>query len=131
MGMRRRNIHTWETIGIMPNLKTALYHSERKLRRDLKSRGVECPELRTAPAQTFPQTIDGGTVHFVLLRPSDQPLWSQLALLAHEATHIAERYFEELGESDPGSEDWASAVQSASGCLFDAHLRWLEGRKDG
>lgn len=110
----------------MPNLETALYHSETKLHRDLLSYGIECPELLDAPAQTFPKTIDGSTLHFVLLRPSDQPVWSQLALLAHEATHIAERYFEEFGEDEPASEERAYVVQSAAGCLFNAHLRWLE-----
>lgn len=129
--MKRRKIHTWESRGVMPSLETALYHDEAKLRRDLLSHGIECPELAGAPAQTFPATLNGGTVHFVLLRPSEHPVWAQLALLAHEATHIAESYFDEFGEEEPGSEERAYAVQAASGCLFDAHLRWLEGRKDG
>lgn len=128
--MRRQKISTFASVGVMPNVETALYHDEAKLRRDLVSRGIECPELSGAPAQTFPETLDGGTVHFVLLRPSDQPLWAQLALLAHEATHIAERYFEELGEDEPASEERAYVVQSASGCLFDAHLRWREKHGD-
>lgn len=131
MAVKRRKIDVWESNGVMPPISTALYHDEAKLRRDLLSRGVECPELQGAPAQTFAARIDGEEVHFVLMREGDAPLHMQLSLLAHEAVHIAERYFDALGEEEPASEEWAYAVQAASGCLFDAHLRWLEGRKDG
>lgn len=123
-GLRKRKIDVWESKGVMPGLSVALYHDRKRLVRDLNSRGVTDLNLSDAPAQTFPEKVGGETIHFVLMLPSDRPLWAQLALLAHEAHHIAQRYFEELGEERPGEEAFAYATQAAAGCLFDAHLRW-------
>lgn len=123
----------WESKGVMPGLSVALYHDGRKLVRDLGSRGVTDINLSDAPAQTFAEKLGGETIHFVLLRPSNKPMWAQLALLTHEAHHIAQRHFEELGEEHPGEEEFAYTTQAAAGCLFDAHLRWCQkgGREHG
>ncbi len=118
---------------VMPDLHVSLYHNRNKLQRDLRSRGIELNLSTGCDAQTFTLDVDGTDIAFVLLESCDGPLWEQLALLAHEATHVAVRYFEGIGEEEPGNEELAYAVQGAAGCLFDMHLTWLEkqkGKKD-
>ena len=125
---KKRKISTIAT-PVMPDMHVSLYHSRNKLQRDLRSRGIEQDLSTGCDAQTFTLDVDGTDIAFVLLDPCDRPLWEQLALLAHEATHVAVRYFEGIGEEEPGNEELAYAVQGAAGCLFDMHLEWLEKQK--
>lgn len=125
---KKRKISTIEA-STMPHMHVTLYHDRDKLSRDLRSRGIEMDFSASGNAQTFTLDIDGTDIAFVLLDPCDWPLWEQLALLAHEATHVAVRYFEGIGEEEPGDEELAYAVQAAAGCLFDMHLEWLDKQK--
>ena len=126
---KKHKIHCIQAV-VMPDMRVALYHDRDKLQRDLRKRGIEQPLATGCDAQTFTFDIDGKNIAFVMLEQSDYPLWEQLALLSHEATHIACRYFEGLGEEEPGSEELAYAVQAAAGCLFDMHLEWVKKQKE-
>ena len=53
----------------------------------------------------------------------------QYALLAHEAVHVAQRYFEDIGEEDPSEELRAYAVQAVTQHLVYEHTEWLKKRK--
>ena len=115
--------------GIMPPMEVALFHSRAKLKKRLAERGHEIELLKGFPGQTFSLWEDGTLIHFVLVENiEDIEIYDQLALLAHEGTHIASHYFESIGEEEPAEEEWAYAVQAACAALFDMHLAWREGR---
>lgn len=129
---KKRKVHAVESC-VMPHMHVSLYHDKDKLQRDLRSHGIEEPLETDCDAQTLTVDLDGLRIGFVLMEPADMPLWEQLGLLAHEATHVAVRYLEGIGEEEPGNEELAYAVQAAAGCLFDMHLSWFEkqkGKKD-
>lgn len=114
--------------GIMPPMEVALFHDRTKLKKRLAERGHEIELLKGFPGQTFSLSEDGAMIHFVLLELDDGiELCEQLALLAHEGTHVASHYLDSIGEEEP-AEEWAYAVQSACSALFDMHLAWREGR---
>lgn len=46
-----------------------------------------------------------------------------LALLAHEASHVVDAYFEEMNEAHPASEQRAYALQSVAQALFAEAFR--------
>ena len=125
---KEREIHAIET-PTMPSMHVALYHSRNKLQRDLRDKGIEQSLSTGCDAQTFSNEIDGTTIHFVLIEGTERELWEELALLAHEATHVAMRYLADLGEEEAADEELAYAVQAAAGCLFDMHLSWLDKQK--
>lgn len=54
---------------------------------------------------------------------------SMLAMLAHEATHLALRHLRDLGEEDPAEEELAYHVEQMSLSLFEQFLEWLDGQK--
>ena len=130
---KKRKIHFVQSAA-MPEMNVALYHDRDKLQRDLRNRKIETPLFSGSAAQTFTLDVKGKEISFVLMElPTSHPLWVQLGLLAHEATHVATQYFAGIGEEEPGEEELAYAVQAAAGCLFDMHLSWLdkhEGKKN-
>ncbi|WP_165170639.1 hypothetical protein [Adlercreutzia sp. ZJ242] len=123
---KRHKIEVFESIGVLPSVSVSLYHDRNKLSRDLRERRIEKDLLVNCHAQTFGADYGKGLVYFVLMEErQNHPLWQQLSLLAHEASHIACRYFESIGESEPAEEERAYVTQAVAGCLFDAHLQWL------
>lgn len=114
----------------MPPMEVMLFHSERKMMRNLAERGVTFKQMENVDATTTAITLDDGSrVYAVLLRMeqlADTPLDAQRSLLVHEAVHVAARYFEDMGESHPGEEELAYTVQLASSLLFELHDRYLE-----
>lgn len=128
--MKKRKIKTLET-NTMPTVEYALYHSRKKLMRDMESRNIELI-IKDAPAQTFPVKIDGCDMSVVLIDmdviENDVPLANRLSALAHEAVHVAYNYFEMMGEEEPAEEEMAYAVQFITDGLFGVHLDWLDKR---
>lgn len=127
---KKHKIPCIEAIGVMPSITVALYHDRNKLSRDLRERGIEQHLSANCSAQTFHDNYGKGEIYFVMMEDCwEKPLWFQLAILAHEASHIVSYYFDDLGEEEPGEEERAYAMEAVAGCLFDAHLAWLEKRK--
>lgn len=116
---------------ILPTLDVSLWHSRKKLCKRFINRDLEAPRLLDAPGQAFGKHDGCCFTWFVLIEVDvdEVPLYSQLALLAHEATHVANWYFETHGEDEIGEEAYAYTVQAICDALFDEHLRWLEKRK--
>ena len=50
----------------------------------------------------------------------------EIALLANEAVHVAQGYFEDIGESDPSDEFEAYVVQGITQHLVGEHLKWRD-----
>lgn len=126
--MKKRPIKCLLT-AVMPDVEYTLYHSREKLERDMKSRDIEVV-LKDCPGQTFTVKLDGADVSIVLMDMNmispDEPLVHQLSLLVHEATHIVNNYFEDIGETDPGEEENAYVTQYVSDGLISCHLKWLD-----
>lgn len=51
---------------------------------------------------------------------------AMLAMLSHEATHLALRHLKDLGEEEPAEEEVAYHVEQMSLVLFDQFLSWLD-----
>lgn len=129
MGKKRKGMDCIVSGGVMPSMEVALFHKRKRLKKQLAEYGVETPLAEGVPAQTFAIERDGQEIHIVLIENvGDCELHEQLALLAHEATHVANAYFDFIGEGEPAEEEWAYAVQTACSCLFDAHLSYMDGR---
>lgn len=125
MGKTHR-IDTWEC-SVMPKLNVALYRDRAKLARDLSERSLEVPQLCDSPAQTFSCQTEFGFCAFVLLESDLNPTSHKvLGLLAHEAVHVACRFFEAIGEEDPAEEEFAYAVGSVASALIHDQLKWGE-----
>lgn len=109
---------------MMPELEVALYTDRLEMIGALAERGVLLPPGDGAEGKAVPVTLDGSLCVFVLLDVrEDRPLHARLGLLAHEAVHAAQFYFDDLGEGDPGDEEFAYAVGAVSSALFDDYLR--------
>lgn len=129
MGRKRKEVDCVRTCGLMPSVEVSLWHDREKLKKRLAERDVEIALDRKCEGQTF--TIDTGDadVHFVLIEGFEKhEMCYQLGLLAHEATHIASRHFEAIGEEEPAEEEWAYAIEAICSALFDMHLAYVEGR---
>lgn len=65
----------------------------------------------------------------VYIKPNIENSWIQDAgLLAHEAVHVMQGYFDALGEEEPGDEMQAYIVQAVSQYLWEKHFDWKERR---
>lgn len=126
--MKRRRIEGF-AVWPMPKVEVSLYHSGKKLLRDLRSWGLNEKLIDGAPGQTLVRHIDGEYVSFVLIDmklAKDAKLSNQLALLAHEASHIVNWYFDcAILEDHPAEEERAYVLQFIAESLFDLHIRYL------
>lgn len=68
---------------------------------------------------------DGGRCAIVAIRIDDQPGVEIAGLLVHEAVHIAQDYFEHIGERHPASEQQAYAIQSIAQELMAEYARQI------
>lgn len=109
-----------------PCIEIKLFHSLDEYAQALK-RHNEVADIRNCDAHTTPVRASGcRTVHYVGItgnRTLSQE--RQLACLVHEAVHICQSYFDEIGEDKPGHEEQAYVIQSICECLFEQHLQWL------
>jgi len=73
-------------------------------------------------------TSDGKAASIVCIKANrDRPGIEVAGLLIHEAVHIWQRYCEWYGETNPGSEQEAYAIQSISQELMTEYARRLDG----
>lgn len=127
---KRKPIDCIEVNATLPTLTVSLWHDQAELGKRLCERGIPADFLKS-DAQTFAAELDGEPVNFVLFEcEGDVPLHEQLALLAHEAVHVTDSFFERIGEEEAGNETYAYVVQAACSALFDAHLAWI-GKQEG
>ena len=130
---RSKKKHLIYETSVMPPMAVTLYRGLDELREGFAERGADAEAaiaklVRDVGAQTWVERLEGFSVSVVLIEDEDAPLHQRLALLAHEATHVATRWCEAIGEEDPGEEEFAYAVQAACGVLFDEYLA-KEGQK--
>lgn len=119
--------------GILPEMLIRLTHSEQKRTRYLKKfeGNAAVDEFgdvgKSAEACTdcLMDRKHGGKVYVVWMRPDlDSDAAHDAAVLAHETTHIAIDYLEEIGEDEPGEEMRAYVVQCVVEYLVDEHAKW-------
>ena len=114
------------TVSILPDIDIKLVHSDRKAEKIMNGFGLDCDPINChAQTSYIRDNKTGAGFHLVVMRtPVDTPHWQESGLLCHEAVHIAERYFEEIGEEQPGEEERAYVVQSVASLLIDEHFKW-------
>lgn len=114
---------------VMPSIELKLYHDRDKLIKDFDKQSINA-YLPEAPAQTITTEIkDGSTVSFVLIEDDTDTYERQLALLCHEAVHVAQDYFERIGEKKPAIEEQAYVNHAVFQCLAVEHRKWLDKHK--
>ena len=96
-----------------------LFHDRKRCKRFLKKAKFDDVELY----DTEGQMIYAGGVAVVLMEHAGRRS-TELALLVHEAYHVAEAHMAWLGEDDYGEESMAYLIQTISGGLFEAHEKW-------
>lgn len=107
----------------------ALCLHEDQLRYALKRLGVKehVDFLRSTHCNAtvhFMLNQDGKACAIVCLGKHDTRTPIEIAgLLVHEAVHIWQNYCEDIGETNPGSEQEAYAIQSISMQLMDSFVR--------
>lgn len=113
---------------LLPRISIALVHSSKKARRYLGQYGVDA-ELGSRGARTVSFSNGFETKNLVIMHDRGGEPEQQYALLAHEAVHVAQRYFEDIGEEDPSEELRAYAVQAVTQHLVYEHRKWLKKSK--
>ena len=101
-----------------------LFHDRKKCKKFLKRAKFNDVELY----DTEGQMIYADGVAVVLMEHMGRRS-TELALLVHEAYHVAEAHMKWLGEDDYGEESMAYLLQVISCGLFEAHDKWLEKRE--
>lgn len=101
-----------------------LFHDRDKCKRFLAKIHVKPTEFFDTGGQMFYH--DGTAV--VLMEHTGKPE-TEMALLVHEAYHVAIAHMEWLGEDEAGEETMAYLIQTISNGLFIAHEKWQ--RKKG
>ena len=101
-----------------------LFHDRKKCKKFLKRAKFNDVGLY----DTEGQMIYADGVAVVLMEHVGRPS-TELALLVHEAYHVAEAHMKWLGEDDYGEESMAYLLQTISCGLFEAHDKWLEKRE--
>ena len=125
---------------LLPGIKVKLVHSRAKADKFLKKRDlgyIDMPQDVGAVTCFIPDEDNG--IFLVLMNrelPTDNnEACAQYALLAHEAVHCKQRYFENIGEDNPSHEVEAYVVQAISQLLIIEHSDWMlkkhdQGRKE-
>ena len=104
---------------MLPEFEVALWHSRKRMLRRLGSRGLS-PKLLEWPCAQV--TVCGNAYHVLDESPKGAPEHERLALLAHEAVHVALGHLRSIGEERYGDEELAYTVQAACAALFEAHI---------
>lgn len=110
----------------MPTIELKLFHDEQKYIKALDRQKVVVYLTKSDAEVCTTEIKDGTVVSFVLIRETDCSYEQQLALLCHEAVHIAQDYFERIGENKPAIEEQAYVIQSIFQCLAIEHREWVE-----
>lgn len=107
-----------------------LTHSQRKARRLIERMlGRPYADDLSADGSTTALRGDAGDIVIVVCVRGDLDEVRTAAIIAHEATHAAWRFLEQIGEDDPGEEEFAYVTQAIVGSLTRQHLRWLRKRQ--
>lgn len=107
----------------MPPINLRLVHSHKKARKLMSSIGVSCDYDESAEAVTLVLDTDAGLTSLVIMN-SNGAGTQDIALLVHESIHVAQAYWESIGEDKPSEEFMAYTVQSISQYLIDEHKAW-------
>lgn len=117
---------------ILPSITIKLTHSKKKARKIIEEMtSKECAQdwdslrERDATTSTLQHSETGEVVYLVWMRPCiDWSADTDVAILAHEATHVAIDYLKSIGEDEPSEELFAYTIQAITGYLVDKHFRW-------
>lgn len=125
--MRRMKMHGLEA---MPRITLGLTHSRAKALAFVRGYGIEDARLiGEANAQTV-ALADGKDQRIIVLVECEGATDAEMhALLAHEAVHVAQHYFEHLGEDDPSRELAAYVIQHVTHYLIERHEEWKRRRE--
>lgn len=120
----------------LPGIDIMLTHSEKRAKRIIKKmvgddEVREWSRLRPRDATTscLQHDVTGEVVYVIWMRPCVE--WSaetDVAILSHEATHVALDYLRGIGEDEPSEELMAYTVQAITEYLVGKHFKWKEGR---
>lgn len=119
----------FDEVSAMPPLLVRITHSKKKLRKWYREFGEdpECLEESFAKSDAIANTlVNGGEcVHIVYMNDSlENSAEADAGLLAHEAVHIAQEYFNHIGEYVPSDELRAYVVQGVTTYLVGKHFDW-------
>lgn len=110
---------------LVPRINIVLVHSLKKANRYLKYYGIDTV-MPNSDAKTV-SFYDGETLkHIVLIEDTGADVEQDIALLAHEAVHVVQRYFEDIGEEEPSEELRCYVTQAVVQFLTYEHLAWLK-----
>lgn len=101
----------------MPPIRIKFFHSKAKMRKELGKDGMY-PELPDTDGFTHSFESDDGVVSLVYVRRTDTSS-ETMAILVHEAVHVAQAYWEFMNEDIPSSEFMAYTVQQISQWLIE------------
>lgn len=97
---------------LMPQLNVFCFSDVGKFSKAYKKKVGKVPEIRSDYQCSTLSGVDYiSTCSFILVKGFDGSAGS-MALLAHECSHAVDAWFDEMGESDPGTEIRAYALQS-------------------
>lgn len=121
----------YDEVKIHIPVKVIFTHSEKKLARIYRKFGITQSDAHniTSDARTTHITNGSDGYFIVYMKPClDWSAAQDVALLAHEATHVMQYYFEDIGEESPGIEAQAYVVQFVTEYLVERHFRWKKKR---
>lgn len=122
----------FDLIEPMPNIYIRLTHSKKKMLKWNRLFGSGdndmCELFGKSDAFVNSYFNDDAFVVFIVYMTPDleRAAADDAALLAHEAVHVARRYFENIGETKPSSELEAYTVQAISAYLIKEHFEWKQ-----
>ena len=107
----------------------ALCTDEAAFKKELKRLNIphkEWPEFMGnghACTNTFDAETGGGITHIICIHRTKKKTRHQIcALLCHEAVHVWQRFIKDIGETNPGDETEAYAIQHISQSLMEAYF---------
>ena len=120
----------------LPSIDILLTHSEKKAKRIIRKMAGEesvndwsSLRARDATTSSLQHNVTGEVVYMIWMRPCVE--WSaetDVAILSHEATHVALDYLREIGENEPSDELMAYTVQAITEYLAGKHFKWKKKR---
>lgn len=115
-------MRVYEIIGTLPPLRLLYCGSRKKAKKAIRNLTGCADDVPKTPGFTSRCGTERGVVYVVAIDARSDAA-SELALLAHEATHVCEWYFEDIREDEPASEERAYVMQAICQHLFEEHLR--------
>ena len=126
---------SFHDVDFMPAIPVRLTHSKKKLRKFYRDFGEdpECLEESFGKSYAITNTFTRGgeCLHVVYMTDClDHAAEEDAGLLAHEAVHVVEEYFRNIGEYVQSDELRAYAVQGVTTYLVGEHFKWKQKRFD-